>query len=69
MIDFVFNNYDTIVSIVGAVIALLVVVVRITPTEKDDKVLDILKRGFTFFKENIKKEDIEKFTKKKEDVK
>ena len=64
VIDFLTINYDIILTMSLAVITILITIARITPTKTDDKIVDILKRGFDLFKSNIKVEDLNKLKSK-----
>ena len=39
MIQFITQHYDEVLQIIGAVVALATLVVKLTPTQKDDNVL------------------------------
>ena len=39
MISFITNHYDEVLQLIGAVVALATLVVKLTPTQKDDNVL------------------------------
>lgn len=39
MIKFITEHYDEVLQIIGAVVALATLVVKLTPTQKDDNVL------------------------------
>ena len=40
MIDWIVNNWSSIASIFGSVVAIASVIVKLTPSDKDDKVLN-----------------------------
>ena len=39
MIKFITEHYDEVLQIIGAVVALATLIVKLTPTQKDDNVL------------------------------
>ena len=39
MIQFITQHYDEVLQIIGAIVALATLVVKLTPTQKDDNVL------------------------------
>ncbi len=39
MIEFITQHYDEVLQIIGAVVALATLIVKLTPTQKDDNVL------------------------------
>ena len=39
MITFITKHYDEVLQIIGAVVALATLIVKLTPTQKDDNVL------------------------------
>ena len=40
MIDWIINNWSSITSMFGSVVAIASVIVKLTPSDKDDKVLN-----------------------------
>lgn len=39
MIEFMTQHYDEVLQIIGAIVALATLIVKLTPTQKDDNVL------------------------------
>lgn len=60
ILDFLINNMTIIITVGTALLALAVAIVRITPSKSDDKIVDVILRGFELFKKNVKVEDLQK---------
>lgn len=69
MIDFIIANIETISIITTAVIAIVGIIVRLTPTTTDDKFFDVITRGIDLIKKNVKVEDLTKIKEKIEELK
>ena len=40
MINFILNNYNSVLQIIGSVVSIATIIVKITPTTKDDTALN-----------------------------
>lgn len=65
IVTWIKDNYVTIAAIYGAVVALATIIVKLTPTTKDDSVLSWVVKAVDFFstantKENQAKIDADK---------
>jgi hypothetical protein len=63
------ENFDTVIVVLTAIITVLGVIVKLTPSKEDDKYLDIINRGFALIKRNVKVEDLNKLKKEIENFK
>lgn len=42
LLDFIINHYDELLAIIGAIVSLSTIIVKLTPTTKDDAILKTL---------------------------
>ena len=40
VINFITNHYDEVLAIIGGVVSVATIIVKLTPTTKDDEILD-----------------------------
>lgn len=67
MIDFIKTHWEDILAVYGAVVAISTVIVKYTPTKKDDELLAKIIKILDYFSTAFTKKDAEKL--KSEDVK
>lgn len=60
IINFIQSNYDELLAIIGGVVSIASIIVKLTPTTKDDKVLKYIINFLAKFSIFNTKEDQEK---------
>ena len=60
MIEFIKEHWDDILAVYGAVVAICTVIVKYTPTKKDDDILAKIIKILDYFSTAFSKEDAEK---------
>ena len=60
VLTFIQNHYDELLAIIGGVVSIATIIVKLTPTDKDNKVLEKIINFFSIFSIINTKEDQKK---------